>query len=132
MNGRRSLAFALATVALLLVAAPATAASPSSDFTGSWTSVDTDGSSQTLKVSSGATPTVVYQDFYASGCDTFAGPATHWTAAGEGSISGDTMNVAFHKSGCGTFLQGGYEDMYVYDEATDTLVDAFGITWFRM
>ena len=131
MIGRRMLVVAVAALAVLLVVAPTSAASASSQFKGSWTSIDTDGSSQTLTVSGGASPSVVYQDFYASGCNNFGGPATHWTAAGKGSVDGDLLEVAFHKSGCGNFLQGGYGDAYVYDEGTDTLVDTFGIIWYR-
>ena len=54
----------------------------STPFKGVWTSTDNDGSSQMLTVSAGIRPSVVYQDFYASGCDTFGGPATHWVGAG--------------------------------------------------
>jgi hypothetical protein len=123
------------TIGLLMLAialpTATAAAAVKSDFTGLWVSTDTDGSSQTLSVSAGARPSVVYQDFYASGCDQFAGPATHWVASGFGSVEDDTLYVEFHKSGCGTFLQGGYVDAYTYDSGTDTLTDSFGITWYR-
>jgi len=130
MIGRRLLITTGLVLSLALAAAPVSAAS-SSPFAGVWTSTDYDGSSQMLTVSAGSSPSVVYQDFYANGCDTFAGPATHWTAAGEGSIDGEVMEVGFHKSGCGTFGNGGYGDLYFYDSGSDTLVDAFGITWYR-
>ena len=130
MNRRLVLGIAILAIALALPAS-ALAAAPTSSFTGSWTSTDTDGSHQTLVVSSGVRPSVVYQDFYANGCDRFAGPATHWTAAGEGSIDGEVMEVGFHKSGCGSFLLGGYEDYFVYDAGADTLTDSFGIVWTR-
>ncbi|MEO7663765.1 MAG: hypothetical protein ABIV26_01455 [Candidatus Limnocylindrales bacterium] len=125
--------FAAVAAILLAVAIPASAiATPaSSPFAGRWTSTDTDGSSQLLVVSGGASPSVVYQDFYASGCDNHGGPATHWVGAGQGDIEGDTLVVEFHKSGCGNFLQGGYEDWYAYDAGADTLVDGFGIEWSR-
>jgi hypothetical protein len=128
---RRILLGVASLVLALTVPAATLAASPSSVFTGTWESTDTDGSHQTLVVSSGSSPTVVYQDFYASGCDTFAGPATHWVGAGRASADGDVLWVSFHKSGCGTFLQGGYEDFYAYDAGTDTLTDSFGIVWTR-
>ena len=130
MIGRRKLTITGMVLGLAIAAAPASAAS-GTPFAGIWTSTDTDGSSQTLSVSGGSNPSVVYQDFYASGCDTFGGPATHWTAAGKGSTDGDTLWVGFHKSGCGTFGMGGYGDFYVYDSGSDTLVDQFGITWYR-
>ena len=120
---------------VLAMAMPATslAAAPTSVFTGSWESTDVpDGSHQTLVVSTGARPSVVYQDFYASGCDTFSNlPADHWVAAGKGEAEGDTLWVVFKKSGCGTFLKGGYGDYYTYDSGTDTLVDSYGIIWSR-
>ena len=130
MIGRRGLVVATVALAVQLVAGPVSAAN-GSQFTGRWVSTDTDGSSQTLNVSGGARPSVVYQDFYASGCDTFGGPATHWVASGKGSVDGDVLEVGFHKSGCGSFGMGGYGDAYVYDAGTDTLTDTFGITWYR-
>lgn len=128
----RRLVFAAGALALsLAVPAVSLAAPGSTPFAGRWTSEDFDGSHQTLVVSAGTQPSVVYQDFYASGCDTFAGPATHWVAAGNATIDGDVLIASFHKSGCGTFLQGGYEDLYFYDPGTDTLTDFVGIVWTR-
>jgi hypothetical protein len=115
-------------VSQILMASALAAGSP---FKGTWASTDTDGSAQLLVVSGGATPSVVYQDFYARGCDTFGGPADHWVGAGQGEVDGDTLYVAFHKSGCGTFLMGGYEDWFTYDAGSDTLEDSFGIVWSR-
>jgi hypothetical protein len=125
--------FAAVAALILAVAIPAAAlARPAaSPFAGTWASTDYDGSTQTLVVSGGAHPSVVYQDFYAIGCDTFAGPDTHWVAAGSGTIEGDTLFAEFVKSGCGTFLQGGYGDYFVYDAGSDTLTDAAGIAWHR-
>jgi hypothetical protein len=131
MMRRRLIMVAGVALALAVGAAPASAARPASSFTGNWTSTDTDGSSQTLTVSSGGSPSVVYQDFYASGCDNEGAPATHWTAAGKGFVDGDDLIVSFHKSGCGRFIQGGYLDVYSYESGSDTLVDTFGITWTR-
>jgi len=129
---RRFLAAAAALILALGIPAAALAAPAPSPFAGTWVSTDIpDGSSQLLIVSGGARPSVVYQDFYASGCDTFAGPATHWVGAGMGEVDGDTLWVGFHKSGCGTYLQGGYGDFYVYDSGSDTLTDSFGIVWSR-
>lgn len=130
MHRRLILGIAVLSLALALPAA-AFAAAPTSPFTGSWTSTDGDGSSQTLVVSTGKRPSVIYQDFYASGCDNYGGPATHWVGAGTGSVEGDVLWVSFHKSGCGTFLQGGYGDFYTYDAGTDTLTDQFLIVWYR-
>ena len=129
---RRFFAAAAALVLALAIPAAAVAAPTASPFAGTWVSIDIpDGSSQLLVVSGGTRPSVVYQDFYASGCDTNAGPATHWVGAGTGEVDGDTLWVGFHKSGCGTFLQGGYGDYYVYDSGSDTLTDSFGTVWSR-
>lgn len=130
MHRRLVLGIAVLSLALALPAA-ALAAAPTSPFTGSWASTDNDGSHQTLVVSSGRRPSVVYQDFYASGCDNFAGPDTHWVGAGTGFVEDGVLWVSFRKSGCGTFLQGGYEDYYTYDSGSDTLIDSFGIVWYR-
>lgn len=128
---RRFLAAVAALILGLAIPAAAIAAPASSPFAGTWVSTDTDGSSQLLIVSGGGHPSVVYQDFYASGCDNYAGPDTHWVAAGPGAIEGDTLFADFRKSGCGTFLQGGYSDFWVYDAGADTLTDSFGIEWQR-
>ena len=128
---RRFLSLIAALALAIAIPAAALAAPSASPFAGTWVSTDTDGSSQLLLIAGGGHPSVVYQDFYASGCDRFAGPDTHWVGAGTGSIEGDTIYVDFHKSGCGTFLQGGYSDWLVYDSGSDTLVDSFGIVWTR-
>ncbi len=121
-------AFGMLLIAQILVATTVAAGSP---FKGVWTSIDTDGSSQLLTISAGATPSVVYQDFYASSCDRFGGPAVHWVAAGSGEVDGSTLYVSFHKSGCGAFSIGEYDDFWTYDAGSDTLQDSFGIVWSR-
>lgn len=131
MMGRRSILVAAALLLLAIGATPVSAASPATSFTGNWTSTDFDGSSQTLTVSGGKVPSVTFQDFYASGCDNDGVPTTHWTASGRGSVDGDTLWITYHKSGCGAFLQGGYEDVYTYDAGSDTLIDSVGIIWYR-
>ena len=113
-----------------LVAASAWAAGPG-PFKGVWTSTDTDGSTQLLIVSSGSTPSVTFEDFYASACDRFGGPSTHWVSAGEGSVDGDALLVSFHKSGCGSFSIGAYDGWWLYDAGSDTLIDSDDIVWSR-
>lgn len=103
-----------------------------SPFKGVWTSTDRDGSAQLLIVSSGATPAVTFEDFYASACARFGGPSTHWVSAGQGSVDGDLLIVAFHRSGCGSFGIGAYEGYWTYQPAFDTLIDTDGIEWSRM
>lgn len=131
MHRRRAAVLAVAGLAVLMAAAPVSAAPGTSPFTGRWTSTDHDGSAQTLSVSAGATPSVVYQDFYANTCDTHGVPTTHWVASGTGEVNGDELVAFFHKSGCGPFLMGGYVDFMTYVEGTDTLLDSAGITWYR-
>ena len=119
-------AFAVAIPAAAL-AAPAT-----SPFTGSWEATDSDGSHETLVVSTGTRPSVVFQDFWARGCDTYSDiPADHWVAAGRGEVDGDVLLISYQKSGCGVFLRGGYEDYYIYDSGTDTLIGSDDIVWTR-
>jgi hypothetical protein len=129
---RRSIFAAAALVLAFAIPGLTSAAAPTSPFTGSWEATDGDGSHETLVVSSGARPSVVFQDYYASGCDSYSNlPATHFTAAGKGDVDGDRLWVEFHKSGCGTFLLGGYGDYYDYDAGSDTLIGTDGIVWTR-
>lgn len=128
---RRILSVLAALAFAVAIPAAALAAAPTSPFTGSWEAVDYDGSHETLVVSAGARPSVIFQDFYARGCDGAGNPSSHWTAAGTGEVDGDYLWVSFQKSGCGTFLKGGYEDYYVYDSGTDTLIGSDDIVWTR-
>lgn len=129
---RRSLIAAGALVLALGIPGASLAAAPTSPFTGSWEATDGDGSHETLVVSTGRRPSVVFQDFYASGCDNFSNlPATHFTAAGKGAVDGGTLWIEYTKSGCGTFLLGGYGDYYDYNAGDDTLTGSDGIIWTR-
>jgi hypothetical protein len=129
---RRALSILFGTLLLgQLVVGSASAADPS-PFKGVWTSTDTDGSTQLLIVSSGATPSVTFEDFFASACERFGGPATHWVSAGEASIDGDALLVSFHKSGCGSFSIGAYEGAWLYQAGSDTLIDSDDIIWTRI
>lgn len=130
---QRRIASVLVAAALVIaIPAAALAAPATSAYTGSWEATDSDGSHETLVVSTGSRPSVIFQDFWARGCDAYSEiPADHWTASGKGEVDGDTLWASFHKSGCGTFLQGGYGDYWVYDEATDTLIGSDDIVWTR-
>ena len=121
----------LAGSMLLLVALAGPVAAAGSPFSSRWASTDTDGSYQTLVVSKGATPSVTFQDFYASSCDNHGDHSTHWVSAGAGEVDGDTLYVSFHRSGCGLFSIGAYDDALFYDASSDTLTDTMGITWYR-
>jgi hypothetical protein len=127
---RATIAIAAAMLLAVIVSSAATAAT--SPFSGRWTSTDPgDGSFQVLLISAGSAPSVTFEDYYASSCANHGSPATHWVSAGGGEVDGDTLYVSFHKSGCGSFSIGAYEDWYTYDAGTDTLTDSFGIVWER-
>ena len=132
MSMRRTMIGALLAAMLLIHGLAASALAVGSPFKGMWLSTDPlDGSSQMLTVSAGANPSVVYQDFFASSCDDHGVPATHWISAGRGEIDEDFLVGHFHKSGCGRFSIGAYDDFWIYDAATDTLIDSIGVTWER-
>ena len=130
MLRRRVALVAASAVLLAFLIAPGTAAA-ASPFAGTWRGIDTDGSTQSLIVSAGPTPAVVYQDFYANGCDRSGFPATHWQSAGRGVVDGDVLFVDFHKSGCGRFSIGAYGASWTYDAGTDTIADDFGNIYYR-
>jgi len=129
---RRILAVFGAALLILVTATAAAAAAPNSAFTGLWVSTDTDGSTQLLKVSGGTTPSVLYQDFYASVCANNGSRSVHWTASGTGTVDGDALFASFKTSGCGSFGIGAYESPWFYDGATDTLTDPYDVTWYRV
>jgi hypothetical protein len=129
---RHKATIAIAGAMLLAVIFSSAATAATSPFAGRWTSTDPDdGSFQTLLVSGGSAPSVTFEDFFASSCDNHGSPATHWVGAGQGEVDGETMYVGFHKSGCGSFSIGAYDDWYAYDAGSDTLTDSFGIVWER-
>ena len=132
MSGRRLLLMGGIALSLTVMAAPVAAApAVGSLFAGMWVSTDFDGSTQTLQVGAGGSPRVTYQDFYASSCDNNGSPSTHWVAAGQGSVTGEVLEIFYHTSGCGFFTIGEYGDFYIYDSETDTRTDSVGIVWTR-
>lgn len=133
MAGRRFLAAAGVVVSLALAATPVAAApAVGTQFSGLWVGTDTaDGSTQVLQVSAGQSPSVVYQDFYASSCEEHGSRSTHWVSAGRGWVDGSYLVIEFHKSGCGSFSIGAYVDFYEYDAGSDTLTDSWGNVYSR-
>jgi hypothetical protein len=125
-----ALALWLAAAGLLALAPVVSAAG--SAFSGTWVSIDTvDGSTQMLAVGRGASPTVTYQDAYASSCFNAGSPSTHFVATGRGTVDGEGMWVDFRNGGCGRHKIGPFGLAFIYDAGRDTLTDDFGITWFR-
>jgi hypothetical protein len=110
--------------------APATLAADSA-FAGTWTSIDTDGSTQALAVGHGSSPSVTYLDFSASSCINGGAPSSQFVATGRGTIDGASLWVDFRDGGCGRHRIGPFGLGFAYDAGSDTLTDDFGITWFR-
>ncbi|HET6968340.1 MAG TPA: hypothetical protein VFI44_08695 [Ornithinibacter sp.] len=116
-------------VVVASVAAP-TASAQSGVFAGTWTSTDTDGSSQELMIrgSGQGSYAVVLVDDAASVCD---GVPAMFT--GSGVATDDTLAVA----GALTCLPGGNPFRgrigfgFEYSSETDTLSDVTGVTWYR-
>jgi hypothetical protein len=102
-----------------------------SGFGGRWTSIDHDGSTQTLQVEAGPTPDVQYVDQMASGCVENRDDSFVFHAAGRGSVSGDRLVVAFPGGGCHTWQVAAYTVTFLLDRSSDTLVDGDGTTWHR-
>lgn len=119
---------AVLTLGGIALAAPASAAS--GPLAGTWTSIDTDGSNQTLDImGSGrhAYSMIFVDDVATSACD--GDPAM---LTGPGVVDGDVLVM----TGALTCLPGGslfprFTLDFVYDSSTDTLTDGFGIVWHR-
>jgi hypothetical protein len=122
---------ALWVVAAGLLALAPTVSAASSVFAGTWLSIDTDGSTQVLAVGEGATPAVIYEDFYASSCAEGGSASTHFVATGRGAVDNTTLWVEFRNGGCGRHAIGPFGLGFSYDSGSDTLTDDFGITWYR-
>jgi hypothetical protein len=98
---------------------------------GAWTSVDADGSNQTLSImgsGSHAYSMIYYDESATSACE--GDPAR---VAGPGFVDGDDL-VMVGTLAClpgGNRFRSRIEITYHYDAGTDTLTDAFGIEWHR-
>ena len=122
------------TLALGLLVLAAAGASAHDAFAGTWTSIDTDGSNQTLYVGgsgqAGRHAVSLFDDMASMACD--GAPAR---AQGSGVVEGGTLywqgTVTCPAGGRGpaTGRVGGFE--LTYNEGTDTLTDASGVVWHR-
>ena len=118
-----------------LAAAPiaALASEPQEPFTGSYRSVDFDGSNQLLAIGGplgGESSTfrrVIYLDDFGTVCG-----GARFFAEGVGVIDGPTMSVVFEIY-CGSAGNLIGEDFitFDYDGATGTLADSYDIVWTR-
>jgi hypothetical protein len=108
--------------------ASASAAQAPDPFVGSWTSIDTDGSHQTFDVfgNDRVHRVVLFDDAATGACGGLAA-----TARGFGIVHGNhlqtLLNLSCEGGGRLTNIPLGFD----YDAATDTLLDSFGVVWFR-
>jgi len=100
------------------------------ELAGTWTSIDTDGSNQTLTISGSGTRVyaVSLYDDAASLCD--GAPAL---AEGSARVEDDQLfsRLAAVCIPGGNRLRGVIEIGFTYDEGADTLTDDFGVVWSR-
>lgn len=116
---------------LVLAMLPTTAWASSGQLAGTWTSIDGDGSVQTLSITgSGQTAyAMVYVDESATGACNGA-PAR---VSGPGFVDGDGV-LMFGTLVClpgGNVFRSRITLGYEYDPGAGTLTDSFGIVWHR-
>jgi hypothetical protein len=140
MKTNRKLQVLLAAASSLLIAAALVvgAAAAPDPFKGTWYSVDTDGSNQTLHVGGGPGGTyhVRYHDDGATVCG--VDPVTDvilYAASGSGALTsaGNVLSgdVALYCFASPRLFYGNVTLTYSYNAGTDTLTDFWGIVWHR-
>ena len=132
MKGTR-IAVALSLGAVLTVgsAGLGSAASSQGPLAGTWTSVDTDGSNQTLDIRGSGRHVyamVYYDDAATSAC---GGDPAQVTGPGYPDGEHLTLVGALTCLPGGNFLRSRIAPGYTYDASTDTLTDDFEIVWHR-
>ncbi len=131
----RLISIVVLVVGMLSVPLAVTAAPPS-PFTGSWTSVDVDGSNQRLTIGGGPAPRVLLRDDGATVCglDDEGEPEFAARASGRAAIAGTTLTVDFdlYCLASPTYFLDTFPGItYDYDAGTDTLTDNIGVVWSR-
>jgi hypothetical protein len=132
---RRRLAATLA-IAVSMLASATVLATPASaaagDLAGSWTSIDLDGSNQTLKLKGAGNPVYsafLRDDFTSGVC---GGPPAklvgHAAADGNGLLMRGTL-VCLHRGNPVPGVRVVFS--FEYDPANDTLTDDSGVVWER-
>ncbi|WP_076263559.1 hypothetical protein [Intrasporangium flavum] len=120
-----------ASLAVLTPVAASTASAAGGPLAGTWSSVDTDGSNQTLYVM--GTGSHAYAMVYVDDAATGACGGSPAKVTGPGYTFGDDVVMV----GALTCTPGGNPFRtrialtYTYDGASDTLSDGFGIVWQR-
>jgi len=111
---------------------PASAATAKAGaLSGTWTSIDNDGSSQTLDITGSGQGS--YAMFLTDDSATSACGGALAKLVGSGTSDGDLLQM----SGAlvclpgGNVLRGRVGILFVYAPATDTLTDETGVTWHR-
>ena len=115
-----------------LIVVPSVVAARPSPFTGSWTSIDLDGSNQTLAISGGSVVRLQYTDFGAPfTCE--GGQGEMFVGTLTGAVVGDTLFAAITAAHCGSKAFPDLEGLafdFAYDDATDTLF-GMDVVWHR-
>jgi hypothetical protein len=127
-------AFVTAALALSMIPGAVGAGSPA-PFSGTWTSIDVDGSVQFLSIANSTRPKVLLVDTYAGYCASRGASWTVFAGSGTGTFKGSTqLAVTMARAACGSFrvplsIFAGLK--YTYAAGPDTLADTFGNTWYR-
>ena len=114
------------------VLAPAAASAASGALTGTWASIDTDGSNQTLDITGSGRH--AYSLVYVDESATTACGGNPARVTGPGFVDGSDLVM----DGTLVCLPGGnvvrhrLAINFSYDTGADTLTDAFGIVWHRV
>jgi len=121
----------LAAIALTFVLVSGTTAKPSDPFKGVWTSIDTDGSNQTI--SFGGSDSLRFVHYFDDGASACGWPEDNVTATlnGVGTVSGDTITTDLDGQCNGTGQDLSSSATYTYHSGNDTLTDNFGVIWNR-
>jgi hypothetical protein len=118
-------------VLALLIVATGTSYAAHSAFNGTWRSIDIDGSRQQMKIGGGNKGVfrITFVDHRASFCE-----GLPILGKGAGEIGSDDVMHTELNFRCLGGLKKGVADVdyqLIYDEASDTLTDAWGVTWNR-
>jgi hypothetical protein len=131
---RTRIALALSLSAVITgasVGLGATASAAGGPLAGTWTSIDTDGSNQTLDIRGSGRH--VYSMYYYDDAATSACGGDPAQVTGTGHPDGDnlTMVGALACLPGGNWVRSRIVLAYVYDGSTDTLTDDAGVVWHR-